>query len=34
MSPELIISTGSLPLDKCVDQVIAVLQERGIIPNS
>lgn len=30
--PELIVDTGSTPLDRCVDQVISYLHEHGIIP--
>ena len=30
-SPELVVNTGSAPLDACVDQVITLLRERGII---
>jgi len=33
MNPDLTINTGSLPLDECVEQVLAVLRVRGIIPN-
>lgn len=33
MNPDLTINTGSLPLDECVEQVLAALQARGIIPN-
>ena len=33
INPDLTINTGSLPLDECVEQVLAVLRVRGIIPN-
>lgn len=29
--PELVVDTGHLPLEECVTQVIALLQERGIV---
>lgn len=29
--PELVIDTGRLSLDQCVDQVIAYLQGRGVL---
>jgi adenylylsulfate kinase len=32
-NPELIIDTGNLPLAACVDRVLALLIDRGIIPN-
>lgn len=31
-NPELVIDTGSMPLDQCVDQVIGHLRDRGVIP--
>lgn len=31
-NPELVIDTGSMPLDQCVDQVIDFLRDRGVIP--
>ena len=33
-NPELIVDTGSNNLDVCVDSVLALLQERGIIKNA
>lgn len=30
-NPELVVDTGSAPLDQCVDQVIGYLQDRGVI---
>lgn len=32
--PELTVDTGSLPIDECVEKVLAVLRQRGIIANS
>ncbi|MDI1298697.1 MAG: adenylyl-sulfate kinase [Methylotenera sp.] len=32
-NPELLINTGKLTLDKCVDMVLSLLRERGIIPD-
>jgi adenylylsulfate kinase len=32
-NPELVIDTGSMPLDQCVDQVIDFLRGRGVIPS-
>lgn len=32
--PELAVDTGSLPIDECVEKVLAVLRQRGIIANS
>jgi adenylylsulfate kinase len=32
--PELTVDTGSLPIDECVEKVLAVLRQRGIIVNS
>jgi len=29
--PELIVDTGSMPLEQCVDQVTSLLRDRGII---
>lgn len=31
-NPELVVDTGSMPLDQCVDQVFSYLQDRGVIP--
>lgn len=31
-NPELVVDTGSLPLEECADQVLTLLQQRGIIP--
>jgi adenylylsulfate kinase len=31
-NPELIVDTGSMPLERCVDQIISHLQTSGIIP--
>lgn len=33
-SPELVVDTGSLPLEDCVGQVIALLKARGVIADS
>lgn len=33
VSPELVVETGSLPLENCVDQVMALLNERRVIGN-
>ncbi len=30
-NPELLVDTGSLPLDECVEKVISLLKERGVI---
>jgi len=32
--PELVVDTGRLPLDQCVNQVIAYFQGRGVLPQS
>jgi len=32
--PELTLDTGSLPIDECVEKILAVLRQRGIIVNS
>lgn len=32
VNPELIVDTGSTPLEACVDQVVLCLRERGILP--
>lgn len=32
--PELVVDTGRLPLDQCVDQVVEYLQGRGVLPLS
>ena len=32
ITPELIVDTGHLCLDKCVDQVISCLRDRGVLP--
>jgi len=34
LNPELIVETGSLPLDECVEQVLSFLQAEGVIGNS
>jgi len=34
LAPELVVDTASLPLATCVDQVIALLHERGILRHS
>ncbi|MFZ2161799.1 MAG: adenylyl-sulfate kinase [Sideroxyarcus sp.] len=31
-NPELIVDTGSMPLERCIDQIISHLQTSGIIP--
>ncbi|WP_455218175.1 adenylyl-sulfate kinase, partial [Kaarinaea lacus] len=31
LNPELAIETGTLPIDECVDIVIDLLRERGVI---
>ncbi len=33
-NPELVVDTGSLPLDECVEQVLAYLKEAGVIGNN
>ncbi len=33
-NPELVVDTGSLPLDECVEQVLVYLREAGVIGNS
>ncbi len=33
VDPELIVETGSMPLDKCVDQVLIYLKNAGVIKN-
>lgn len=32
--PELILDTGTLPLEVCVERVISLLRERGVVPGS
>lgn len=29
--PELVVDTGTLPLEECVAQVLALLKQRGVI---
>lgn len=31
---ELVVDTGAMPLDQCVDQIVGYLQDRGVIPKS
>jgi adenylylsulfate kinase len=33
LSPELVIETGSMTLEQCVEQVLNALRERGIVPH-
>jgi adenylylsulfate kinase len=33
LSPELVIETGSMTLEQCVEKVLNALRERGIVPH-